>query len=27
VRILVSAAGEDDDPRPVLDWRLSALMP
>jgi citrate lyase beta subunit/acyl dehydratase len=27
-RILVSAQGEeDDDPRPVLDWRLSALMP
>jgi acyl dehydratase len=27
-RILVSAEGEeDDDPRPVLDWRLSALMP
>ena len=27
-RILVSAqAPEDDDPRPVLDWRLTALMP
>lgn len=27
-RILVSAQGaQDDDPRPVLDWRLSALMP
>ena len=27
-RIIVSAQGdEDDDPRPVLDWRLSALMP
>jgi hypothetical protein len=27
-RILVSAqAEEDDDPRPVLDWRLIALMP
>ena len=27
-RILVSAqCVEDDDPRPVLDWRLSALMP
>jgi len=27
-RILVSAqAREDDDPRPVLDWRLTALMP
>jgi citrate lyase beta subunit/acyl dehydratase len=27
-RIRVSAqAPEDDDPRPVLDWRLSALMP
>jgi citrate lyase beta subunit/acyl dehydratase len=27
-RILVSAqAEEDDDPRPVLDWRLTALMP
>jgi citrate lyase beta subunit/acyl dehydratase len=27
-RILISAQGdEDDDPRPVLDWRLSALMP
>jgi acyl dehydratase len=27
-RILVSAQGdEDDDRRPVLDWRLSALMP
>jgi citrate lyase beta subunit/acyl dehydratase len=27
-RILVSAQDdEDDDPRPVLDWRLSALMP
>jgi acyl dehydratase len=27
-RILVSAQGdEDDDPRAVLDWRLSALMP
>jgi citrate lyase beta subunit len=27
-RIFVSAQGdEDDDPRPVLDWRLSALMP
>jgi acyl dehydratase len=27
-RILVSAQGhEDDDPRQVLDWRLSALMP
>jgi citrate lyase beta subunit/acyl dehydratase len=27
VRILVSATSEDGDPRPVLDWRLSALMP
>ena len=26
-RILVSAQGDGDDPRPVLDWRLSALMP
>ena len=27
-RILVCAQGaQDDDPRPVLDWRLSALMP
>jgi citrate lyase beta subunit/acyl dehydratase len=27
-RILVSARGDDDDdPRPVLDWRLSGLMP
>lgn len=27
-RVLVSAqGGEDDDPRAVLDWRLSALMP
>jgi acyl dehydratase len=27
-RILVSAqAPQDDDPRPVLDWRLTALMP
>jgi citrate lyase beta subunit/acyl dehydratase len=27
-RILVSAQGDqDDDPRPVLDWRLTALMP
>ncbi len=28
VRILTSAVGdEDDEPRPVLEWRLSALMP
>ena len=28
VRIGVSAqAPEDEDPRPVLDWRLTALMP
>jgi hypothetical protein len=27
-RVFVSAQAEqDDEPRPVLDWRLTALMP
>ena len=27
-RVVVSAqAQDDDDPRPVLDWRLTGLMP